>query len=685
MIERLSLENWRTHAKSEFEFGKGTNVLVGSIGAGKSSVMDAICFALFGTFPALNGKRVSQEEVITNKPNPAEKAKVEMDFSYAGKNYRVQRTINRRGSNEAKLFEGERLLAGPKTTAVTERIEGILEVNFDLFSRAVYSEQNQMDYFLRLSPRDRKEKMDELLQLDRYETVRGNAVSALNRLKKTVDDRKKWVEEQAKKFDEKGLEEARKRLKEKEEKAKAVEAEREGAEKALKEKEETLKKLEAKEKEFRALNEVFLGAKGKKSELERELSERKKDAKDFSAEKIAEEEKKNAAEIESQRKKLEENELLEKGTEEKIRQALEKKAQAEARLKDLKEEEQQLGKAKGRCPVCKSELSQEAQHALLEESLLEEKKIAEKAKEFLGEKNKLEEKKALLVKEKKAFERKIDELKEEKAVLKEKADSLKQIEKIELSLKNAVDEMAGAEQKIQKLEFDEQKFSGEKVEFGKAKEKIHALRKEAESQKELAKEISAGIERMEQAKKQIEEAGGKIRGIEEKNEKLSIFVNALKATQAELRESLIGAVNEAMDDIWPRIYPYGDYLSAKIAVDEGEYEVMAKERSGKWVRVEGILSGGERSAVALTLRTAVSLVLAQNLSWLILDEPTHNLDTKTVEGLSEVMRQHLPTLVEQIFIITHDKDMESAATASLYELQREKGADAATNPKKMDF
>ena len=85
MIKRVELENWKSHGNSEFEFGKGTNVLVGSLGSGKSGVMDAICYSLFGTFPALNNKRVTIDEVIMAKPNKMETAKVKTHFQYNNK------------------------------------------------------------------------------------------------------------------------------------------------------------------------------------------------------------------------------------------------------------------------------------------------------------------------------------------------------------------------------------------------------------------------------------------------------------------------------------------------------------------------------------------------------------------------------------------------------------------------
>jgi exonuclease SbcC len=96
--------------------------------------------------------------------------------------------------------------------------------------------------------------------------------------------------------------------------------------------------------------------------------------------------------------------------------------------------------------------------------------------------------------------------------------------------------------------------------------------------------------------------------------------------------------------------------------------------------VESALSGGERSAAALTLRMAIAFVLTRQLSWMILDEPTHNLDERSVRTLSQMLREKLPTFLDQIFVITHNPEIEKSATGSLYLLQREKNEDGATIP-----
>jgi DNA repair exonuclease SbcCD ATPase subunit len=64
-IKRVTLQNWRSHKDTKLDFSKGTNMLVGIMGSGKSSVLEAICFALYGTFPALARKRVKLGQIAT--------------------------------------------------------------------------------------------------------------------------------------------------------------------------------------------------------------------------------------------------------------------------------------------------------------------------------------------------------------------------------------------------------------------------------------------------------------------------------------------------------------------------------------------------------------------------------------------------------------------------------------------
>ena len=92
MITFVRLKNWKSHRNTELRFGDGTNVLVGMMGAGKSSVMEGITYALFGTLPAIQARRIKLEDVITSRPRPQNRAEVEVGFlTPEGEEYVVKR------------------------------------------------------------------------------------------------------------------------------------------------------------------------------------------------------------------------------------------------------------------------------------------------------------------------------------------------------------------------------------------------------------------------------------------------------------------------------------------------------------------------------------------------------------------------------------------------------------------
>lgn len=790
MIKKVYLENWKTHKNSSFEFEKGTNILVGSLGSGKTSVMDGICFALFGTFPLLNSKKISVEETIMNKPQKCDHSTVKLEFTYSGKEYLIERTIHKDKASEAKLYENGKFIVGPKPKDVNEKINELIEMDFNLFSRSVYSEQNQIDFFLKLSPLQRKEKLDELLGLNKYEQARSQSVSISNRIKTMLEDKRKWFSEQKEKMNEKELEDLKEKILKKVFVLKELDdslLKTRGMKEELRKK---LKDLEEKDLKFSSLSENLIKLKAKKEEKENKLNEMRKEkdlsklsGKDFSqqiknlekelkeleAKKKSIQEKQNSVSLLTEKIKLNEqnreqkkksvperirginelnkmretiesdlNELkkikeksneAQKAVQKSLNECIQKMNLDLSKMDDLKKHSSELGRARANCPVCRKNLDEKSRNELLEENDSLIKKLSIEAVDLNKEKKEFEKKieaeinnyeKAneqisfnekklsefeLMRKELNAINDLNDSIKalnekliaeknnlelEEKMFDSEKENKIKkEIEFLQklleaLGLMNELskiyEEISEKENSIKLLNFVPENLKKINSDFIKANSEIDSLAREISSGKELVSEMEKSLKARNRLAEQLNELEKEINSLEILSLKLNFFINSLKATQSQLRELMVESINHAMDDIWLKVYPYRDFLSAKIEVIDGNYEVIVKEKNGSWVRVEGILSGGERSSVALTLRVALSLVLTQNLSWLILDEPTHNLDSHAINNLSIVLKEHLPEVVDQIFIITHDKDLEKACSGSLYFLERDKANEGATKP-----
>ncbi|MCJ7450371.1 MAG: AAA family ATPase [Candidatus Nanohaloarchaeota archaeon QJJ-9] len=747
MIERVRIRNWKSHKESELEFDNGVNVLVGEMGSGKSSILEAIVFGLFGKTSAIKERKIGLDDLIRRSPNKAKEASVEVKFKADEKSYRVKRVVKRdKGTTEAKLYRKDELLAGPQTREVTEKVVKLLDLDFDLFTQVVYSEQNKLDFFLNLPPRKRKDRIDQLLNMDRFEKARSNAVTLSNRIKDRYRDKKKTVNELKEDFDQEKYEELEEDIKSLERKLENIEEKRGRGKDEKQELEDMIEELEDKKDKHekherkRTKFKTRIEDLGKKlSELEDEISlcleelssekieemletevSEKLDQLEESKEEIQELEK-NISRLKERKKRLDEavEELSEKKEKaeklgeveekvdeitEKVEERKEKRSEANADLGNIEDAIKELSQASEECPTCGKELDEEhrvkilkkkkkrkgelekeieeldeeiesleddleglnekkeelLQYKNLEEELDEKKKDLEKVNEKLGsKKEKLDDLKN------KFSDEKEEELKRRKEELEKGLKYFKKDKK----LKEIKEELEKVNKELEELDFDEETLEELKEKLSSTKEKLGVLKNKKESKKEVLEEKRKRLEEFESKKERI----GKL---EEEVEKYDVlrdfgarFKRAITETQKEMRSRFVNRSNKVMQDVWATVYPYDDYSSIRLEAGD-DYVLQLKDDRGSWVSVDEEVSGGERHSAALALRIALSIVLAPGFGVLILDEPTHNLDERAIQDLAETLRTNVVEFVDQLFLVTHDGELEAAVTGSLYNLSK---------------
>ena len=269
-----------------------------------------------------------------------------------------------------------------------------------------------------------------------------------------------------------------------------------------------------------------------------------------------------------------------------------------------------------------------------------------------------------------------------------------------LEIRNGIEEI---EKEVKESENKKRKYEVllvqlQDLEYGKKRseelkkeiEEIKARSKESETKAKL-QSLDSLIQEKEARKKEQEE---KIKDLEKQKKEiqrldklirdLEVFSLALEETQIELRNNFVEVVNSTMNKIWPTLYPYRDFISVRLNTEEGDYELQLQGRDGNWVNVEGNVSGGERSIACLALRIALALALARQLRILVLDEPTANLDARAIAELSITLRERIKEFIDQTFLITHQPELEDAATGSVYRLERDKEKDEPTRVVRID-
>ena len=118
---RLRMVNFRQHESTDLAFGPGLTGIVGPNGSGKTTVFEAIAYALYGV-PAARGTR----ETMRRRGAPARsRFEVELEFVLGAHQYRIVRTLT-----QAELFQDGQSIAN-STNAVTERTTALLGMSRD--------------------------------------------------------------------------------------------------------------------------------------------------------------------------------------------------------------------------------------------------------------------------------------------------------------------------------------------------------------------------------------------------------------------------------------------------------------------------------------------------------------------------------------------------------------------------
>lgn len=175
----LSLENFTSfRSRQNLDFSNlDLFAITGPTGAGKTSLLDAITFALYGHVARFGKDAKASELVSQGKEN----LKVSFRFLVRGVEYRVTRTWRKRGKTDESKALLEALQNGTeekletKEKSVTKRVEEILGMDFDTFTRVILLPQGKFDEFIKGNKAKRREILRELASFEIFERMRKQA------------------------------------------------------------------------------------------------------------------------------------------------------------------------------------------------------------------------------------------------------------------------------------------------------------------------------------------------------------------------------------------------------------------------------------------------------------------------------------------------------------------------------
>lgn len=648
----------------------------GQNGAGKSSLLDAFTWALFGE------ARGKDKDALINLQSKA--AEVSLTFRYEDNTYRVQRSVPRGKTTvlEFQIRDGDdwRPLTEKSVRETQSRINQTLRLDYDTFVNASFFLQGKADEFTQKKASERKAVLGNILGLEIWETYKDRAANRRKEIEKEIagidrsiaDIDLELSEEDARKQRLKSLEAELKQLTAA---RKAQEAALESIRRAAAELDQELAaekaRLEEERRGLRAQEKVISEQSSVISGLAKQIESAKKSLAE-AEEKIAQrgglEEKRNAAREEFATLKAE-NELR------------------KLEMDELKARIVQLESAEGAaCPLCGQELSEAHRKSTLKQLQKEGK---EKGDRFRANKSRM------------------DELTKVIAETESQIAKLANAERERLTLSNSVTQWTERIESAQKAVQQWETVGAarlKEVEALLASEKFAAeVKKPAVSLDEAER---SQLELQEQENKKNQEVGGarqrvevldslraRKKGLAAEREEMTQQVARHKTLErafgkdgvpALLIEQALPQIEAKANDLLDRLS--NGTMSIRFAT-QAEYKDKKRDdlketldiliSDGAGLRDYEMYSGGEAFRVDFAIRLALSEVLAgrkgARLQTLVIDEGFGSQDALGRQRLIEAINTVKPDF-EKILVITHLDELKDAFPTRIEVEKTERGS-----------
>ena len=188
MIESVKIRDFLSHKDTMINLENSTSVFVGNNGTGKSSVVDAITFALFGKHTRKNNKGLVRRG--------ANIAFVQVIFTIDGTRYMASRKIAK-GETSATLqkYDGKQwqaVITGERKglgESMTNKIEEILGMDYDKLLIAGIVQQGDLASIIDEGPKKFKETLNSIIGIDKLDAAAASMGDAIKQFRTYVREK----------------------------------------------------------------------------------------------------------------------------------------------------------------------------------------------------------------------------------------------------------------------------------------------------------------------------------------------------------------------------------------------------------------------------------------------------------------------------------------------------------------
>jgi len=660
-FKRIKIQNIRSYEDVEINFPDGAVLLSGNIGSGKTTILLAIEFALFGLQPGQKGASLLR--------NTKDNGQVELELEINNQPVIITRTLKRKKSvtQESAFIEIDGKKQEKSITELKDQILRLLNYPLEftkktnlLYRYTVYTPQENMKQIILENPDTRLNTIRHIFGIDKYKRIKENTVILTAKLREglrlmqgqilDLDELKQKVKDKKEFF-----KDFQKQVPEIEKNIKNISEKTDEKQKEIQEIQEKIQEKTKLENEVEKTNLMLTTKQQQLSKCEKEIQELKNKleqaSKDFNQEQLDELTK--ILDEKKQSNQTQKNQIIELST--KINTISLKKQE----LESLKQNLLHLTT----CPTCLQQVSDDHKMNILNQT---EKQILEtnnQKVEFNTEKNKLESQIRNLDIEVESLEdqkSKLETLKIKLSTIEQDKEKHQELEKQKNSDEKDIELLSEQINRLKQSILSLKKFENIMLTKQRELEEITNNQKQTEIKRaEIIKEIELGKQEINNLKIEVE----KKQQIKDKRLYNSELENWLSTSFLEMistiEKNVMIKLREEFSTLFSKWFSIlvPDVFNIKI---DDDFTPIIEQRG--FELDYNFLSGGERTAVALAYRLALNQTINSVISEIktkgivILDEPTDGFSQQQLDKMRDVLQQ---LNVEQLILVSHDQKIES--------------------------
>ena len=185
-LNKLVLKNFKKFRHAELEFSDGLTGIVGSNGSGKSTIVEAIAWALYGN----RASAIKRDFIRNARARESDAVETRLTLSLGKQELVIYRAMKGKGlmAEAFLVLDGQRIATGSKE--VDTRLEEILKISYQDFMKTFYARQKDLDNLLKEGGMGKREYLLKLLGL---EDIKENAIMQIKADRDSLEEQKSWM------------------------------------------------------------------------------------------------------------------------------------------------------------------------------------------------------------------------------------------------------------------------------------------------------------------------------------------------------------------------------------------------------------------------------------------------------------------------------------------------------------